>query len=79
MLKTTKMLTITVPKTTYRSIREEAKKRNETISGLMRKAFVSYVDSSTELYSDRQLAELLRRDALSPKIQRDLDRLLAQR
>ena len=78
MLKTSKMLTITVPKEMYRTIYKEASKRNETVSGLIRKAFTSYVDSGTELYSDRQIQQLLRHDALSPKLQKYLDRLLGR-
>lgn len=76
MLKTTKLLTITVPKSTYSAIRHEAKKRRDTVSGMLRKAFVQYIENDTELYSDQTLRQLLKDDRLSKNVQRDLDRLL---
>ncbi len=69
------MLTVTVPKATYRRIRSEANKRDETISGMLRNAFELYVQTTSELYSDRELQQLLQRDAISPQLRKDLDRL----
>lgn len=76
MLKTAKLLTITVPKSTYTAIHDEAKKRQDTVSGMLRRAFNDYVENSTELYSDRELDLLLKRDKLSTGLKQDLDRLL---
>lgn len=77
MLKTTKLLTITVPKAIYREIQGQAKKRKTTISGLMRTAFISFTQQDDTLYSDREIADLLKRDKISPKLQLELDSLLA--
>ena len=73
------MLTITVPKATYRRIRSEAEKRDETISGMIRKAFELYVQTNGELYTDRELSQLLQRDRISSRLQKDLDRLTSKK
>lgn len=73
------MLTITVPKSTYGSIRKEAQKRKETISGLLRKAFDFFVQSSGDIYSNQELADLLGRDRLPTSLRKDLDLLLKQK
>lgn len=77
MLKNSKMLTITVPRKTYYTIRQEAKKRDETISGLLRHAFEYLTQEKFEVYSDKELATLLKKDRLSSTMRSDLDRLLA--
>lgn len=79
MLKTAKMLTITVPKSTYAIIHSEAKKRNETISGMLRKAFDLYINTPTDVYSDSELNQLLHKDKLSSQLRKDLDRLTHKR
>lgn len=76
MLKTTKLLTITVPKATYREIQGEAKKRKTTVSGLLRTAFSSFVEKDTDLYSDAYLEQIFKRDTISTKLQKDLNKLL---
>ncbi len=77
MLKTSKLLTITVPKATYKEIQGEAKKRKSTISGLMRTAFVFFVEQDDNLYSEREIAQFLQRDKISKKLQQELDALLS--
>lgn len=79
MLKTAKMLTITVPKSTYATIRSEAKKRNETISGMLRKAFDLYISTSADVYSDSELEQLLQKDKLPTELSKDLARLTRKR
>jgi hypothetical protein len=76
MLKTSKLLTITVPKATYQVIHSEAKRRRTTISGMLRQAFTDYVENDTNIYSDVELQRLLQRDQLSVRLQRKLDRQL---
>lgn len=75
MLKTSKLLTVTVPKATYSSIRKEAQKRNETVSGLLRRAFDLYKNTPIQLYTDKELRQLLKRDALPTRLVSDLKRL----
>ena len=76
MLKTTKLLTITVPKITYKEIQSEAKKRKTTVSGLLRTAFSSFVEKDVDLYSDSYIEKILKRDTVPAKLQKDLDTLL---
>lgn len=76
MLKTSKMMTITVPKATFAAIRSEAKKRNETISGILRKAFDTYITDSYAVYTDEELAQLLKKDRLPRTLQQQLDRAI---
>lgn len=76
MLKTSKLLTITVPKATYAVIRKTAKDRQETVSGMLRNAFDQYISNDTELYSDQQLKQLLKKDQLPLRLRKDLDQLL---
>lgn len=76
MLKTSKLLTITVPKKTFVDIRKEAKKRQTTVSALVRDAFFSYTQGEGEAYTDAELRRILHADRLSPVLQKDLDKLL---
>ena len=76
MLKTSTMLTITVPKKTAQRIRQEAIKRSFTISGLLRTAFDQFTLEAPEPYTAIELKQLLTRDRLSPRIRRELDTLL---
>lgn len=76
MLKTSKLLTVTVPKKTFADIRKEAKKRQTTISGLLRDAFFFYTQGEGEVYSDAELRRILDRDRLSLSLQKDLNKLL---
>lgn len=77
MLKNSKLLTITVPKATYTAIRQAARKRQETISGMLRNAFEAYTSTNGSIYSDQELNALLKRDKLPAKLKHELDRLLA--
>lgn len=79
MLKTSTMMTITVPKATSLTIRSEAKKRNETISGILRKAFDAYIADTSAIYTDTELARLLHDDRLPKTLQRQLDRAIQTR
>lgn len=76
MLKTSKLLTVTVPKKTFADIRKEAKKRQTTVSALVRDAFFAYTQGEGEVYSDTELRRILNVDRLSPTLQKDLDKLL---
>lgn len=77
MLTTSKLLTITVPKTTYTRIRTEASRRKSSISGLLRDAFESYTRYSGTLYSDQELQDIIKRDQLPAKFRKELDDILA--
>lgn len=79
MLKTSTMMTITVPKATSLTIRSEAKKRNETISGILRKAFDAYIADTSAVYTDAELAQLLHDDRLPKTLQQHLDRVIRAR
>lgn len=76
MLKNSKMLSVTVPKKTLADIRKEAKKRQTTVSGLLRDAFFFYTQGEGEVYSDAELRHILNRDRLSPSLQKDLKKML---
>ena len=76
MLKTSKLLTITVPKPFLRKIRFESKRRDTSISELLRNAFDFYTEDIPEVYSDKEIASLVKRDELSRKFRTQLDSLL---
>ncbi|MBI2484182.1 hypothetical protein HYV71_03290, partial [Candidatus Uhrbacteria bacterium] len=48
----------------YARIRSEAKRRKETISGLLRDSFEAYTRYSGTLYSDAEIADIIKRDHL---------------
>jgi hypothetical protein len=75
-MKNAKMLTITLPTKTVTRLRSEARRKNETISGLLRRAFDLYTQHDQEFYTTKELAELLKRDRLAPSLIKDLGRLL---
>lgn len=77
MLKTSKMLTVTVPKTTYARIRSEARRRSTTVSGLIRDAFDSYVTYPPRDYTDAEIHDFIRRDQLPSKLRLKIDKFLA--
>lgn len=70
------MLTITMPRPVYRRLKNQARQRQTTISGLLRQSFEYFTKRADEVYSDAELQQLLRRDQLSPLLKKDLDRLL---
>jgi len=77
MLKKSKLLTITVPKSTYTRIHTEATKRKSSVSGLLRDAFESYTRYSGTLYTDKELQDIVKRDQLPLKLRIELDGLLS--
>jgi len=77
MLKSSKLLTITVPKSTYTRIRSEARRRDTTISGLLREAFNSYVTYRFREYTDADIQDFIKRDRLSPSLRKKVDAFLA--
>ncbi len=76
MLKTSKLLTMTVPKETYRRIHEEAVRRKATVSGLLRESFEYYIEQAGEVYSVEELDLLLKRDCLPKLLRERLDKIL---
>ena len=76
MLKTSKLLAVTVPKETYSRIRAEAARRKATVSGLLRESFEYYIEQAGKIYSDAELDRLLKRDRLSKSLKNRLDRML---
>jgi hypothetical protein len=79
MARTSQLLTITVPRATYAQMKREAVRRRSTVSGLLRTAFDRLANESTDLYSDAELRQFFTRDRIPVSLQRDLDRLLAQK
>jgi hypothetical protein len=77
MLKTSKLLTITVPKATYARIRVEASRRKSSISGLLRDAFDSYITYPPRNYTNAEIQDFINRDRLSPKLRKKIDTFLA--
>lgn len=76
MLKTSKLLTVTVPKATYTRIRSEARRRNTTVSGLIRDAFDSYVIYPPRDYTDAEIKDFIKRDQLPEKLRLKIDAFL---
>lgn len=76
MSETSKIINITVPKKMHQRIRTEAKKRNTTVSSLLRESFETYTQIPKVLYSDAELKDLLGRDKLSSTERKRLDHLL---
>lgn len=70
------MLTITLPQRTLTRLRSEARKRNETVSGLLRRAFDTYTQHNQEIYTSQEIKQLLERDRLAISLAKNLDQLL---
>ena len=79
MLKNSKLLTITVPKETYRKIQLEAKIRKTTVSGLVRDAFDSYSDEREKLYASSLIRRYMKADILPKKLKNELDAILKKK
>lgn len=75
MLKTTKLLSITVPKPVYREIHREAKKRNTTVSGLLRTAFEGYVQNFRQKSQTRETERILL-DKISTELHKGVDKFI---
>lgn len=76
MLKTSQMLTITVPKATYSQIKKEAVRRKSTVSGLLQDSFEYFIEEPNNLYSDQEIKRILVRDRIPFSLQKEVDTLL---
>jgi hypothetical protein len=77
MPKTAKMMSVTVPPSVYIRIKREAKKRETSISGLLRTAFEAYVsDDDIAVYSDDYIADLIERDKIPDSLRRSVHKKL---